>query len=545
VREGGKTLNLREMHVIAVAVLTIALAASAGHGVDGSRDAAALGLAAAQGASAAGISPAASAASPLKEPPALRGPVDPDTYIVGPGDGISIALWGRTVLSWRETITPEGDLILSGVAPIPAAGRTLAALKADVEARLGKLYHGMDVSVSLVGLRTMWVNVLGAVAAPGEYSATALDLTSELVGKAGGLLSGGSDRNIVITRRDGSTARADLARYRNTGDIKSNPPVLDGDVIFVPFATLFVHAYGGVARPGRYELTDGETVGSLIALAGGFVRGAVTETVELRTFRDDVKTGARVVDLTGSDGAAVPLVDGDQVYVQQRSEWRVVRFVSAEGELVHPGVYGINEGIDRLSDVLARAGGPTAAASLRNARLVRRQGAADMDAELERLKTMTAGDMTETEYAYFKAKSTELEGTVVADFEGLLVAGASNDPLLRDGDRILVPRAITTVTVSGRVTRPGHVAFAPGKDARYYVARAGGFASQAKRTGTRVVRAATGQRLTAREAGPILPGDEVWVPERPESDWWRTARDIASFAGSLATAYLLINQATK
>ncbi len=74
---------------------------------------------------------------------------------------------------------------------------------------------------------------------------------------------------------------------------------------------------------------------------------------------------------------------------------------------------------------------------------------------------------------------------------------------------------------------------------------AGGFASRAKRTGVRVLRRATGQRLTAREAGDVMPGDEVWVPERPESDWWQTVRDVASFAGSLATAYLLIDQATR
>ncbi len=143
----------------------------------------------------------------------------------------------------------------------------------------------------------------------------------------------------------------------------------------------------------------------------------MTEAVELRTFRDDVLTDARVVDLTSPAGPAVTLGDGDQVYAKERSDWRIVRTVVVEGELVHPGVYGINEGIDRLSDVVARAGGPTAAASLRNARLVRTQSPAKVDPEFERLKGMLTSDMTETEYAYFKAKSNELRGTVVVDFE--------------------------------------------------------------------------------------------------------------------------------
>lgn len=531
---------LREIGVIVAVALVVAFAALPGRGAGGDTDAAALGLRAALGAGAEGA-PAATAALPAAETPALRGPVDPETYIVGPGDGLSITLWGRTVVNWRETITPEGSLILSGIAPIPASGRTLAALKSEIAARLARLYHDMEVSVSLVALRTMEVNVLGAVEAPGEYVATALDLASEVIREAGGLAAGGSERNIVITRRDGSSSRVDLVRYRNAADIEANPPVLDGDVIFVPYATTFVYAYGGVARPGLYELTEGETIGSLIAVAGGFVRGAVTEAVELRAFRDDVLTDAREVDLTDPAGSAMALGDGDQVYAKERSDWRIVRTVVVEGELVHPGVYGINEGIDRLSDIVARAGGPTAAASLHNARLVRTESSEEEDPEFERLKGMLTSDMTESEYAYFKAKSNELRGTVVADFDRL----QDGDPLLRDGDRVLVPRAVTTVTVSGRVAHPGEVPYVSGEGARYYVDGAGGFASRAKRTGIWVLRQATGQRLTASEAGDLLPGDEVWVPERPESDLWQTVRDVASFAGSLATAYLLIDQATR
>jgi len=521
----------------AAVAAVVALAAPRAHGADGG-DPVALRAALAGNALAA---PAAeTAALPA---PALRGPVDPDTYVVGPGDALSITLWGRTVITWRETVTPEGDVIIRGISPIGAAGRTLSALKAEIAARLSRTYHDMDVSVSLVSLRSMEINVLGAVEAPGAYTATALDLASELVRKAGGSSPGASDRNIAITRRDGSSARVDLVKYRNTGDVAANPPVLDGDVIFVPFATEFVYVYGGIARPGPYELVEGETVRSLIELAGGFVRGAVTESVELRAFRADALTDATPVDLTDAAGPATALEDGDQIYVAQRSNWRVVRTVSLEGELVHPGVYGINEGTDRLSDALRRAGGPTPIASLGNARLIRSESARQADPEFERLRNMLASDMSETEYAYFKAKSDELPGGVVVDFERLLAGDALEDPLLRDGDRIVVPRATTTVTVSGRVRRPGEVTFVPGKTARFYVDAAGGFASLAKSTGVRVLRRSTGQRLSSREAGRILPGDEVWVPERPESDWWRTVRDIASFAGSLATAYLLIDQA--
>ena len=531
-----RTASTSRQRLLAAATAAVVALAARAHGADGAD---ALELRAALAGSA--LSAPAVEAAPV---PALRGPVDADTYVVGPGDALSITLWGRTVITRQATVKPEGDLIIQGISPIHAAGRTLAALKTEVAERLSRVYHDMDVSVSLLSLRSMEVNVLGAVETPGAYTATALDLASELIRKAGGFSAGASDRNIVITRRDGSAGRADLVRYRNTGAVAANPPVLDGDVIFVPFATRFVYAYGGIARPGRYELTEGETVGSLVELAGGFVRGAVTESVELRTFRDAVLTDSRPVDLTDPAGPATALGDGDQVYVMERSNWRVVRTVFVEGEFVHPGVYGINEGVDRLSDVVRRAGGPTPAASLLNARLIRGESSRRPDPEFERLAQMLPSDMSETEYAYFKAKSSQLPGAVVVDFERLLSGAAAEDPLLRDGDRIVVPRMTATVTVSGRVRRPGEVTFVPGKTARYYVGEAGGFASLAKSTGVRVVRRATGQQLSSREAGALQSGDEVWVPERPESDWWETARDLASFAASLATAYLLIDQAT-
>ena len=476
---------------------------------------------------------------------ALRGPVDPETYVIGPGDRLSVTLWGRGVVTYAETVTPEGDLMLPGIAPIRAAGRTLALLKQDVAGRLAGLYHGMEIAVSLTELRKIEVSVLGAVDAPGAYTASALDLAGEIIKRAGGLVANASERNIEIIRPDGSARRVDLVRYRNTGDLDANPPILDGDVVFVPFVTENVYIYGAVPRPGGYELAEGETIGSLLSIAGGFARGAVSETVEVRKFVDDAATEPIVVDMLEPGGAEYPLADGDQVYVQRRNDWRLVRIVSVEGEMAFPGIYGINEGTDRLSDVLRRAGGPTAEASLGAARLTRAVQPDEADREFERLKGIPSSDMTESEYAYFKAKSVEIAGMVETDFEKALSGDPSADALLRDGDRIVVPRNARTVTVSGRVAHPGEIAHVPGKVASYCIRESGGYASQAKRGHVRVVRWATGQWLTPQEAGHLIAGDEVWVPERPETDWWAAARDIASFAASLATTYLLIQQATK
>jgi protein involved in polysaccharide export with SLBB domain len=478
---------------------------------------------------------------PYAGPLALSGPVDEDTYIVGPGDRFAVTIWGQSVASHSAEVSPEGDLVLPGVATVPVAGLTLSRAKHDVAQSLGRVYRDVEISVSLVGLRKMIVNVLGAVADPGAYRCTALDPASELIEMAGGLLPVSSRRNITVTRRDGSSLRVDMARYEHAGDLRANPPVLSGDVILVPVATRFVTVRGAVAWPGRYELVEGETLGSLIETAGGFTEGAVTDAVEVRTYVDQDETTAAILDPGLSSDAALLMSEGDQVYVRRVSDWRPAEYVEVEGEVVHPGPYGIDENVTRLSDVLNRAGGPTEEASLDDAFVERPLGDDAIDAEYVRLDQMSVGDMTEAEYAYYKTIQRDRR-SVVSDFEKALSGDPSEDVLLKDGDLIVVPRAVGTVRVIGQVSDPGEIDWEPGKRYGYYVDRAGGYSDRAHRGKTRVIRRATGEWAGARGAGELAPGDTVWVPERTDTDWWRVVREAAAFVTSVLTAYVIIDQ---
>jgi len=479
----------------------------------------------------------------LSGAPTLSRPVDDDVYVVGPGDGFSITVWGQAVVSHSAVVTPEGELVLPGVATIPVAGSSLADVKRDISDLLSDLYHDVEVSVSLTGLRTMVVNVLGQVVTPGSYEGSPMDPAGGFIARAGGLLEGASTRNIVVRHGDGSESRVDLTRYENTGDVFANPPVLDGDVVFVPYAVEFVDVYGAVGSPGTYELVEGETVASLIELAGGFSRGAITDSVEVRGYVGDMSSRSVTVSMSSRTGAGRLLDDGDQVYVREVAEWRPVTHASIEGEVERPGPYGIEEGQDRLTDVVRRAGGLTEHAWTGGVRLVRPRSVEETDAEFDRLADMPVGDMTELEYSYFKSRQRD-RMSVVADFEEALEGDEKKDPLLRDGDRIVVPRRVDTVEVLGRVVRPGKLSHEPGRRSGHYIKRAGGFASDARTGRVKVVKGSTGQWLSAGKAGVLEPGDLVWVPERAETDWWRLVREAAAFVTSVVTAYVVIDQAT-
>ena len=194
--------------------------------------------------------------------------------------------------------------------------------------------------------------------------------------------------------------------------------------------------------------------------------------------------------------------------------------------------------------MLERAGGPTARAYLPNARVVRLPEPGARDLEFSRLLELPVGSMSELEYAYYKMRLREQGRAVSIDFVRLVAGDEPNDALLMHGDVITVPERSHTVTISGQVKRPGKVAYEPGRRYGHYVSAAGGYAEGAKRSRVRVVKASTGQWLSARRAGDVGPGDEIWVPEHPEVDWWETVRDVLTFVTSLATVYLVVDQAT-
>lgn len=486
------------------------------------------------------LGPDLSAQGAAAEPPVvLRGPVDADVYIVGPGDRFRITIVGPVVETHEGIVTPEGELVLPGIAAVSVAGRDLSTIKAMLRDRVAERYSEADVSVSLVEVRRFQVNVLGAVEKPGTYVATAMEPVGALIDAAGGLADGASERNIIVTRLGGETERVDLERYTNTGDMDANPPVVDGDVVYVPFAESRVGIFGGVNRPGTYELVSGETLHDLLGVAGGLVRGALADSIEITSFADDRVSVTSHVSLADG-GASRMLRDGDVVTVRVDTHWRTQKQVNLQGEVRYPGTYAITEGEDTLSALIARAGGLTDDASADLSAVIRPGIVDEVDPEFERLSAMAAGDMESTEYAYFKTMYRHSDGRVSTDFAKAISGDPDHDVLLADGDVIVVARAQNSVNVIGQVSSPGKVEYEPGKRYRHYIDEAGGFADRASRGGTRVIKGATGEWKRARTAGRLEPGDIIWVPETPERDWLEFLKDIAAIASSVATVYLVV-----
>src|SRR3954451_3282837 len=138
--------------------------------------------------------------------PMLEGALDPETYIVGPGDKIGVQLFGLQPTTLEAEVGVEGSLIFPRVGAVQVAGLTLVQARARIGDWLKKTYPRLGANVSLLEARRFVVHVTGAVARPGTYAATPLTRASALLPIAGGVLPSGSSR-VVELRHRGPPAR--------------------------------------------------------------------------------------------------------------------------------------------------------------------------------------------------------------------------------------------------------------------------------------------------------------------------------------------------
>lgn len=370
-------------------------------------------------------------------------------------------------------------------------------------------------------------------------------------------LAGDAKENILLESRDRVIIHRDLA--------KLDPPS--------------VKIEGAVARPGKYPLGDNMSAADLVRVAGGFTRGAYTQTADLSRYV--IENGKRVLGehedipiakaMSGEPDTDVRLMDGDVLAIRQLSGWNDVgASVKVSGEVSHPATYGIAEG-ERLSSVLERAGGFTASAYPYGAVLervqVREFAEKSRQEMIQRIKSSGTGNISTSlsgpEQAALVNASLQQQKEVLTSLESQPASGrlvirispdikrwkdTNTDIEVRPGDTIYVPKRPDFVIVSGQVYNTSAVTYVPGRSAGWYLEQAGGATSLADKKNIYVIRA--DGSVVGREAGAtgfwrgnvmslrLQPGDTVVVPEKfiGGDSTWKEILNIAQFASSMAIA---------
>jgi len=312
-----------------------------------------------------------------------------------------------------------------------------------------------------------------------------------------------------------------------------------------------VTIHGEVKEPGEYILEENMHVSDLILRAGSLTKSAYLLQAEVA--RVDPKKPPKSIKINLQsvlDGSApeqdLLLEPDDQVFIRRVPEWQVGPLVQVTGEVMFPGYYPIVPDSTTLKDILLQAGGFTESALVSEAKLIRHREPVLEDREFERLQKMTREEMSDQEYEYFVMRqNTEDVREVVVDFVKLMIDGDDRENVfLQDGDLISIPKKPDVVYVSGRVSNPGGILFQPGADLKYYIAKAGGYSWDADKRKTKVIKV-TGEIIDDENVRNFQPGDRIWVPRKPERNYWQLARDTIMVAGQMATIYLVIRNASR
>jgi protein involved in polysaccharide export with SLBB domain len=344
-----------------------------------------------------------------------------------------------------------------------------------------------------------------------------------------------------------------------------------------------VSVRGEVLQPGGYALTEGMTAAQLVRIAGGFKRDALLENADLASY--EIKDGKQVVSLrctvaigqavnSRDPNADVLLKPGDVLTVHQVSGWNDIgASVTLAGEVSYPGTYGLQEG-ERLSSVIRRAGGFRTTAYPDGAVLVRKQvkeleekSRAELIRQIEttsvggRLgQSVSGGDDAATLQLLIQQQNQMLQRLRSQQAVGRLVikisadiaswTNTSADIELRNGDMLTIPKRPGFILISGQVYNASAITYVPGKDAEWYLRRAGGATDLANRKEIFVIRAnglVVGRRSGEWYQDEVLstrlnPGDVVVVPQKivGGSVFWRnmlaTAQVVSSIAFTAALA---------
>jgi protein involved in polysaccharide export with SLBB domain len=344
-------------------------------------------------------------------------------------------------------------------------------------------------------------------------------------------------------------------------------------------ATVYVR--GEVARPGRYPLTAEMRVSDLIRAAGGLKPSANTKTADLThySWQDEREVTGNQESIVLADAMAgapkenLELNNGDVLTVPQIAGWNDLgASISIRGEVVRPGTYGIRPG-ERLSSVLARAGGfapaayPYGAVLLRSeVQKVEQRSYGELVQRIREQQTALKLTAASTNDPDEKASAgsalvqwqTALDDLMTSPPVGRVTmqissnskewANTPRDITVRAGDVLVVPKRPSYVMVQGQVYGATAIAYRPGKTAKWYLMQAGGPTNLANKGATFVIRAngtvlgkgsfwVSGDGMDA----PLQPGDMVVVPERALGGppIWKTLFQNAQILSSITTSAIL------
>lgn len=280
-------------------------------------------------------------------------------YIVGPGDSLTIDLWGSVAQRISRTVDREGRVSVPQAGPILVSGKNLADVQLSLQQALRSQFRSVSADVSLARLRTVRVYEVGDVTKPGAYDVSSLSTPLSALFLAGGPTPSGSLRVLKHYRGNRLVQTVDVYDLLLHG-VKGNIEQLEnGDTIEVPTIGPQVTVEGMVRRPAIYELRDEKTLAEVLDLAGGLLPVAALRHIEVQRIVEHQKQDLLSLDIPDSDSDAEATRKMESFQIQDGDEVRVFPIapynenaIFIAGHVARPGKYAYREGM-RVTDLIS------------------------------------------------------------------------------------------------------------------------------------------------------------------------------------------------
>lgn len=272
-----------------------------------------------------------------------------DDFVLGSGDRLAVTFRGQRRDRGVHAVGADGMLLIDDLPPVNAAGRTVGAVRAEIQAAVDDL-HNTEVYVALDSIRQIGVLVIGAVGNPGRRTLTVFDTVLDALAESGGVEKTGSLRGIKLVR-DGRSMIVDLYGLLLHGNAGMDIALRDGDRIVVPPIGPTIAIAGNVKRPGIYEILPGAKGGAVppgeasealgldeaLDMAGGVLTPGQNRFMKLGLTPDGRETVDEV-----SDSYRPVFGNGSILSVAPSKEKRA-GLVELTGHVRRPGVHALDK----------------------------------------------------------------------------------------------------------------------------------------------------------------------------------------------------------
>ena len=349
-------------------------------------------------------------------------------------------------------------------------------------------------------------------------------------------------RGIILKRSSGEELTIDLQKFRLNGDFANNPYLKNDDVIVFPAYDIgrnFFSVSGPVNYPGIFLFVEGDKLSDVLELVGG-VNPAYenVDSVEISRLSYDGETETII---------KIPIDEEFEIQRGDRLRFLAVEtqkrnfFVSVIGEVKMPTEIPITKDSTTLYQVIQACGGFTEKASLKRARVYKRNTLSIYLEEQYNIKLGEQPDLENPKYRniilnlelalMYRMSNVVTEDTNYFNLENqlrVLIEGSSldfrkiNDPtsdianyILQNEDVIVIPPIQNSVYVFGQVLRPGHVTFVDGKDYLYYINEAGGMGELAEDDDVMIIKGGSRAWISPESDNvQIEEGDYIYIPKQ-------------------------------